>query len=215
MSQRHRTSNEAHCIKVLLDPHVYTAPMRRLLVLPALPLALILAACGSNTPSSSATTVPSTSSTTACTPPAVGTPSAASTVSASGVLPAVGNATNLQLEPVISAATAPIPSALATRDLVTGTGTAAVASSTAVIQYVGASYTTGQNFDTSWQHCAAATFPLSGAVPGFAQGIVGMKVGGRREIVIPASLGYGASGNPPAVAPNETIVFVVDLQSVQ
>ena len=52
-------------------------------------------------------------------------------------------------------------------------------------------------------------------VPGFAQGIVGMKVGGRREIVIPPALGYGATGSPPAVSPNETLVFVVDLVSVQ
>jgi peptidylprolyl isomerase len=52
-------------------------------------------------------------------------------------------------------------------------------------------------------------------VPGFAQGIVGMKVGGRREIVIPPALGYGTMGSPPAVAPNETLVFVVDLVGVQ
>ena len=56
-------------------------------------------------------------------------------------------------------------------------------------------------------------FPLSGVVPGFAQGIVGMKIGGRREIVIPPSLGYGAQGSGP-IGPNETLVFVVDLVKI-
>jgi peptidylprolyl isomerase len=66
-----------------------------------------------------------------------------------------------------------------------------------------------------WKSGQPAPFPLNGVVPGFAQGIVGMKVGGRREIVIPPALGYGSTGSPPAVAPNETLVFVVDLVGVR
>ncbi|HUO47363.1 MAG TPA: FKBP-type peptidyl-prolyl cis-trans isomerase, partial [Acidimicrobiales bacterium] len=81
--------------------------------------------------------------------------------------------------------------------------------------YVGANYADGKVFDSSWSRGQAATFPLNGVIPGFAQGIVGMKVGGRRVIVIPSSLGYGAAGSPPAVAPNENLVFVVDLTAVQ
>jgi peptidylprolyl isomerase len=121
----------------------------------------------------------------------------------------------LSVEPVISAGTPPPPTQLATKDLVVGTGTTATATDTVVVQYVGANYADGKTFDSSWQRGQPATFPLNGVVPGFSKGIVGMKVGGRREIVIPPPLGYGASGQPPAVAPNETLVFVVDLKSVQ
>jgi len=100
------------------------------------------------------------------------------------------------------------------KNLVVGTGATAVASNTVLVQYVGADYATGKVFDSSWARGQPTSFPLNGVIPGFAQGIVGMKVGGRREIVIPAALGYGASGSPPAVAPNETLVFVVDLKSL-
>jgi len=127
----------------------------------------------------------------------------------------VSNATNLRVEPVISRGSGTPPPSLVTADLVTGKGRAAAASDTVVVQYVGADYVTGKDFDSSWQHGQPATFPLTGVVPGFAQGIVGMQPGGRREIVIPPSLGYGASGSPPAVGPNETLVFVVDLISIQ
>ena len=83
------------------------------------------------------------------------------------------------------------------------------------VYYVGADYANGKVFDdTPWKHGQPSPFPLSGVVPGFAQGIEGMKIGGRREIVIPSALGYGPSGVPPAVAPNETFVFVVDLVAV-
>ncbi|HXX89468.1 MAG TPA: FKBP-type peptidyl-prolyl cis-trans isomerase [Acidimicrobiales bacterium] len=171
--------------------------MRRLLLpVMAAAFALGLAAC-SSTSSSSAATGSST-----------GTSGGAS-------VPAVANATNLQVAPVVSAGTPPAPTSLVTKDLVVGTGTTAAASNTVVVQYVGANYANGQTFDSSWVRGSPATFPLSGVIPGFAQGIVGMKIGGRREIVIPPAEGYGASGQPPAVGPNETLVFVVDLVGVQ
>ena len=130
-------------------------------------------------------------------------------------LPAVSNATDLKVEPLPAAGTAPAPTQLVTEDLVVGTGAEATASSTVEVQYVGANYASGKVFDSSWQRGQAATFPLSGVIPGFAQGIVGMKVGGRREVVIPPALGYGASGSPPAIGPNETLIFVIDLLSVK
>jgi len=109
---------------------------------------------------------------------------------------------------------APATTSLVTKDLVVGTGAEASASSTVLVQYVGAAYTTGKVFDSSWQRGQPLSFSLSGVVPGFAQGIEGMKVGGRRVIVIPPALGYGAAGEPPVIAANETLVFVVDLKSV-
>lgn len=130
--------------------------------------------------------------------------------------PAVANATDLKTEPTPSAGAAPAPTTLVMKDLVTGTGTPAVASSTVKVQYVGSNYADGKVFDASWEHGGQPIdFPLSGVIPGFAQGIVGMKVGGRRELVIPPALGYGTRGSPPAVGPNETLVFVIDLVGVQ
>ena len=96
-----------------------------------------------------------------------------------------------------------------------GTGTVAKATDTVNVQYVGANYTNGKDFDSSWSRGQPTTFPLNGVVPGFAQGIVGMKVGGRREIVIPPALGYGATGQAGVISPDETLVFVVDLISIQ
>ena len=132
-----------------------------------------------------------------------------------GSLPSVANATNLKVEPLPAAGSSPAPTTLLTRDLVVGTGTAAVATNSVEIQYVGANYADGKAFDSSWSRGQPTTFALNSVIPGFAQGIVGMKVGGRREVVIPPALGYGAAGQAPAVGPNETLVFVIDLLAVQ
>lgn len=135
---------------------------------------------------------------------------------ASGAAPAVANATDLKTEPKPAAGSSPAPTTLVMKDLVTGSGPAAVTSSTVNVQYVGTNYTDGKVFDASWEHGGQPiSFALSGVIPGFAQGIVGMKVGGRRELVIPPALGYGPQGSPPAVGPNETLVFVIDLVGVQ
>ena len=124
--------------------------------------------------------------------------------------------TNLTTAPVLSAGTPPPPDHLVTKDLVVGTGTTATATSTVLVKYVGADYTTGKDFTTStWTQGQPTSFALSTVVPGFAQGIEGMKVGGRRVIVIPPSLGYGSRGSGSAVGPNETLVFVVDLKGVE
>src|SRR5271165_2039931 len=171
------------------------------MLVPALALlsALALAACGgSGSPST-------TTSTTTSTAPH----------SPSGGVPAVTNATDLKVEPVPAAGSPPPPTTLVTKDLVVGTGAEATPSSTVQVQYVGASYDTGKVFDSSWQRGQPATFPLNGVIPGFSDAIAGMKVGGRREVVIPPALGYGAQGSPPAVLPNETLVFVIDLLAVQ
>jgi peptidylprolyl isomerase len=120
------------------------------------------------------------------------------------------------VEPVISAGVANPPTRLVTKDLVVGTGATATSSSTVVVKYVGADYSTGKDFTSStWTNDKATSFSLHTVVPGFAQGIIGMKVGGRREIVIPPSLGYGASGSGSTIKPYETLVFVVDLKAVE
>ena len=115
--------------------------------------------------------------------------------------------------PTISAPTGTAPATLVTKDIYVGTGAAATASSTLTVQYTLMALSTGKVVETSWTS-APATFPLSGVIAGWQQGIPGMKVGGRRLLVIPPALGYGASGSGP-IAANETLIFVVDVLAIK
>jgi len=180
-------------------------------------LALVLAACGgSSTPASSSSGSSGASGgSTSSTSTTAASPGTAPAASGAPGPPPVANATDIHKEPLPAAGAAPPPSTLVTVDLVPGTGAAPTASSTVQVQYVGANYADGKVFDASWTRGQPASFPLNGVIPGFSQAILGMKVGGRREVVIPPNLGYGASGQPPAVGPNETLVFVIDLLAVQ
>jgi peptidylprolyl isomerase len=131
-----------------------------------------------------------------------------------GALPAIGHAKDLSAEPIVHADKHKPPSKLLVKNLVVGTGATATRTSTVKVKYVGADYTNGKDFTaTTWQHGQSTSFSLDQVIPGFSQGITGMRVGGRREIVIPPKLGYGNSAQGPIKA-NETLVFVVDLQGV-
>jgi len=141
-------------------------------------------------------------------------PAAAAAPSGGASAPAVANATDLHSAPTIAAGTGTPPTARVIKDLVKGTGTTAQSGATVNVEYVGANFANGQVFDSSWQRGQPATFSLAQVIPGFAQGIAGMQVGGRRELVIPPALGYGPSGTGP-IGPNETLVFVIDLVGVQ
>jgi FKBP-type peptidyl-prolyl cis-trans isomerase len=105
---------------------------------------------------------------------------------------------------------------LAKNDLITGTGQTAQAGQSVTVNYVGVLCKTGKEFDSSWKRNQPFTTTLStsSVIPGWVQGIPGMKVGGRRELIIPPNLGYGKTGSPPTIPPNSTLVFVVDLISV-
>jgi peptidylprolyl isomerase len=186
--------------------------MRRILLLPLAALGLSLAACSSGTPAANTTTTTHSSS-----PPSTASTSTTSTAggAAAGNVPDVEDATDLSVAPTVKPGTPPPPTTLQTKDLVQGTGATAKAGDTVKVQYVGAHFATGAPFDSSWSRGQPATFPLNNVIPGFAQGIEGMQVGGRREIVIPGHLGYGASPPPGSgIAPNETLVFVVDLLGI-
>jgi peptidylprolyl isomerase len=132
--------------------------------------------------------------------------------------PATTLTTNAALatKPTITVPSAPAPTSLQSTDLVVGTGAEAKAGDTVTVQYVGVNYADGKQFDASWDRGQPFSFQLGAGsvIEGWDQGVVGMKVGGRRELIIPPSLGYGAQGNG-SVAPNETLIFVVDLLSVQ
>jgi len=116
-------------------------------------------------------------------------------------------------KPVIGAPEGAAPTTLVTNDIILGTGKEAVASSTLTVHYTLMAWSTGQVVESSWDGGSPATFPLSGVIAGWQQGIPGMKEGGRRLLVIPAELGYGAAGGGP-IGPNETLIFVVDVVSV-
>ena len=109
------------------------------------------------------------------------------------------------------------PSGLVVKDIEEGDGAEAQPGDTVSVQYVGESWSTGEEFDSSWSRNAEPfQFQLGAGmvIPGWDQGVVGMKVGGRRELVIPPTLAYGPQGQPPTIGPNETLVFVIDLEKV-
>jgi len=123
----------------------------------------------------------------------------------------------LAKKPVVNVPSTPPPSKLVTKDLVQGTGATASQGKTVTVNYVGVLYKDGKEFDSSWKRNQPFTTALSpgSVISGWVQGLNGMKVGGRRELIIPPSLGYGKAGSPPTIPPNSTLVFVVDLLGVQ
>ena len=108
----------------------------------------------------------------------------------------------------------PPPADLVTEDLVIGDGAEVPAGATVTLNYVGVSCSTGQIFDESYGRGAPATFPLSGLIQGWQDGIPGMRVGGQRLLVIPPDLGYGPEGRPPQILGNETLIFLVSLEGI-
>jgi peptidylprolyl isomerase len=103
------------------------------------------------------------------------------------------------------------PTELEITDLIVGDGDEAAEGATVTAHYVGKSWSTGEQFDASWDRGQPIPFGLNQVISGWTEGIPGMKVGGRRLLVIPPEQGYGPAGSPPVIGPNETLVFVVDL----
>jgi peptidylprolyl isomerase len=119
-------------------------------------------------------------------------------------------------KPVIPKPTGSPPRKLVKEDIVKGTGPPAKKGDTLVVHYVGMNFSNGQEFDASWD--TGSPFPVQlGAgqvIAGWDKGLVGIRKGGRRKLVIPPELGYGAQGYPPDIPPNETLVFVIDAVSI-
>jgi len=108
----------------------------------------------------------------------------------------------------------PVPRDLVVEDITIGSGDEATADSQVTVHYVGVAYSTGEEFDSSWSRNEPIAFGLNQVIAGWQQGIPGMKVGGRRKLVIPPHLGYGDRGAGAAIKPGETLIFVVDLLRV-
>jgi hypothetical protein len=187
--------------------------IKRALATPVLlALACVLAACGSSK-APGVQQAPSgglTEATAAAAPPV--TPTTPPAPTATTPKPPSPLAT----KPVVSVSKAPAPKQLVVKDLIKGTGPSATTGSTITVNYVGVLYKNGKQFDASWTRNQPFSTPLStgSVIPGWVKGIAGMKVGGRRELIIPASLAYGKTGSPPTIPPNAPLVFVVDLLSV-
>ncbi|WP_222262455.1 FKBP-type peptidyl-prolyl cis-trans isomerase [Modestobacter marinus] len=125
--------------------------------------------------------------------------------------------TDQTLAPEVPASDAPPPCELVVSDVLVGVGAEAADGSTVAVKYVGAFYETGEEFDSSWSRGTEETLPVTlGAgqvIPGFEQGITGMREGGRRMITIPSDLAYGDQGRGP-IPGGATLVFVLDLVQV-
>jgi peptidylprolyl isomerase len=121
----------------------------------------------------------------------------------------------LKKKPTVSVPTGPAPKKLVTKDLIVGNGKVATKTSGVTVNYVGVLYKNGKQFDASWDNGQPFTTTLGQGqvIKGWDQGIPGMKVGGRRELIIPPNLAYGPQKQAKIPA-NSTLVFVVDLLSV-
>jgi peptidylprolyl isomerase len=170
------------------------------IVLACLLLALFAASCGDDEQGASAPQETPTA-----------TPAPAGTFDAAAI------SKDLTGKPSIPEPAGEPPAELQKTDIVKGKGKTAKAGDTVSVQYVGNSWSTGAQFDASWDRGSEPfRFPLGAGqvIPGWDQGVAGMKVGGRRLLVIPPDLAYGAQSPSPDIAPNETLVFVVDLKKV-
>ena len=175
--------------------------MRRLpILLACCLLAVVAVACGDDSDEQSAT------------PAATAAPAA---TTAADLAKDVSK--DLTDKPAVAKPAGDPPAALETVDIVKGKGKAAKPGDVVSVQYVGDSWSNGEQFDASWDRGPQPfTFPLGAGqvIPGWDQGVAGMKEGGRRLLVIPPDLAYGAQGQPP-IGPNETLVFVVDLAKIR
>ncbi len=120
-------------------------------------------------------------------------------------------------KPTVTVPNGPPPTELETEEIVEGTGAEAKSGDEVTVQYVGVGYESEEEFDSSWSRNRPFPFTLgtSSVIPGWEQGVEGMKEGGRRELIIPPELAYGEAGSPPAIGPNETLIFIVDLLAVK
>jgi peptidylprolyl isomerase len=118
-------------------------------------------------------------------------------------------------KPVIPRPSGTPPRRLQKDDIVRGKGPRAKPGDTLTVHYAGVTFSTGEEFDASWNAGQPFQFELGGQViEGWNRGIAGMRRGGRRMLTIPPELAYGPAGSPPAIGPNETLVFVVDLLAI-
>lgn len=166
-------------------------------------LAIAVAGCGSSSDDSSSGSSESSAST-------------ESTGSAESTGSTESSSTAEKTKPKVIVPTGVSPNKFAFKEIEEGTGATAKAGDEVTVQYVGVGFDSEEEFDSSWSRSEPFTFPLGAGevIKGWDKGVEGMKVGGRRELLIPANLAYGPAGSPPSIGPNETLIFVIDLLAV-
>lgn len=124
--------------------------------------------------------------------------------------------TDLSTKPVIQAGSGDPPTEVVIEDIVEGTGPAARTGDTVDVQYVGALFEDGSEFDSSWStgQPFVVTLGEGQVIEGWEEGLVGIRKGGRREIIIPSDLAYGPTGQPPSIPPDAALIFIVDAEKV-
>ena len=184
-------------------------------VIAGIVIGIVFLTSSSSPPKKSATTTTTTTTGPTTTPTSV----AGSTTT---VPPAIGAIPAADLSPAGTAGKAPTvvvppgspPTQLESADLITGTGPAAKTGDSLTVQYVLATYSSRKTVQSSWTS-QPFTFTLGqGVIQGWDEGVVGMKVGGRRELLVPPSLGYGSTAQGAGSAANDTLVFIIDLVKI-
>ena len=180
-------------------------------VLALVAAALLAAGCGDDDSGSATTATTETQATTPTTPTA---PAEPEPPRARKVEPSAGEA-DIDSKPKVPRGKGDPPEELVVQDLIVGDGKRARGGDTVSVRYVGVLFENGKEFDSSWKNGGRQTFqfPLGGGqvIPGWDQGILGMREGGRRKLIIPSELAYGAQGFPPDIPPNAALIFDVDL----
>ena len=141
---------------------------------------------------------------------------AESTTAATTPTPTAPADTEVPDKPTVEVSKGAPPTELEIKDLKEGDGDTAEAGDQISVHYVGVDAKTGKEFDSSYERGEPFTLQLGAGqvIPGWDQGLEGMKEGGRRQLIIPPDLAYGKQGQPPDIGPNATLVFVIDLVSV-
>jgi peptidylprolyl isomerase len=140
----------------------------------------------------------------------------AATPTATAKATATPDNTDVTKKPTVTVPDELPPDQLQIKDIVKGKGRAAKKGDKVTVQYVGVAWSTGVEFDASWDRGQPFTFKLGEGkvIPGWDKGVPGMRKGGRRELTIPAEMAYGAQGSPPSIGPNECLRFVIDMVKV-
>jgi len=191
-------------------------PRLRSLLLPAA-VAIALAASGCGDDESNSSNQATVQTQTEAVPTTPTTEQAAEAPKARKVKPSAGEA-DPDRKPKVPKGTGDPPTELVVQDLIVGKGKRAQAGDMVTVQYVGVLFSNGKQFDASWQGSRPGPgfdFPLGAGqvIPGWDQGVAGMREGGRRKLIIPPELAYGAQGFPPDIPPDAALIFDIDLES--
>ena len=177
---------------------------------------LVAAGCGDDTEPSAVDRATSVAAEQIKNPPKIEEPAAAPTLKVVKVEPAPGEG-DIDKKPKVPAQTGADPKVLIAQDVIVGKGKQAKSGDKVAVQYVGVLRKGGKEFDSSWKNGGKpfeVTLGAGQVIKGWDEGLVGMREGGRRRLIIPADLAYGAQGSPPAIPANAALVFVVDLEKV-